>query len=163
MKKDNKDKTSFGFKEVDSDKKADLVGNVFDTVSKNYDLMNDLMSFGIHRLWKKVTIETSGIKEHFKVLDLAGGTGDMVKLMRDKISPESGMLILSDINASMLNEGRNRLIDEGIEDIQTAQIDAQFLPFKDNTFDLITIAFGLRNVTHKEKALISINRALKPM
>jgi demethylmenaquinone methyltransferase/2-methoxy-6-polyprenyl-1,4-benzoquinol methylase len=120
------------------------------------------MSFGIHRLWKKVTIETSGIKEHFKVLDLAGGTGDMVKLMRDKISPESGMLILSDINASMLNEGRNRLIDEGIEDIQTAQIDAQFLPFKDNTFDLITIAFGLRNVTHKEKALISINRALKP-
>ena len=82
MKKDNKDKTSFGFKEVDSDEKASLVGNVFDTVSENYDLMNDLMSFGIHRLWKKVTIETSGIKENFKVLDLAGGTGDMVKLMR---------------------------------------------------------------------------------
>ena len=162
MKKDNKDKTSFGFKEVDSDEKANLVGNVFDTVSENYDLMNDLMSFGIHRLWKKVTIETSGIKENFKVLDLAGGTGDMVKLMRDKVSPEKGMLILSDINASMLNEGRNRLIDEGIENVQSAQIDAQFLPFRDNTFDLITIAFGLRNVTHKEKALESINKALKP-
>ena len=139
MKEKNKNKTSFGFKEVDPDKKADLVGSVFDTVSKNYDLMNDLMSFGIHRLWKKVTIETSGIKDDFIVLDLAGGTGDMVKLMRDKVS-EKGTLILSDINASMLNEGRNRLIDEGIEDVHAAQIDAQFLPFKDNTFDLITIA-----------------------
>tara|TARA_B100000214_G_scaffold30544_1_gene19745 strand:- start:4865 stop:5629 length:765 start_codon:yes stop_codon:yes gene_type:complete len=161
MKKDNKDKTNFGFKEVDSDKKADLVGDVFNTVSESYDLMNDLMSFGIHRLWKKVTIETSGIKDDFVVLDLAGGTGDMVKLMRDKIS-DKGTLILSDINASMLNEGRNRLIDEGIKDVQLAQIDAQYLPFQDNTFDLITIAFGLRNVTHKEKALESINRALKP-
>ena len=92
MKKDNKNKTSFGFKEVDSDEKANLVGNVFDTVSENYDLMNDLMSFGIHRLWKKVTIETSGIKENFKVLDLAGGTGDMIKLMRDKVSPEKTVL-----------------------------------------------------------------------
>jgi len=161
MKKDNKNKTSFGFKEVDSDKKADLVGDVFNTVSENYDLMNDLMSFGIHRLWKKVTIETSGIKDDFVVLDLAGGTGDMVKLMRDKIS-NKGTLILSDINASMLNEGRNRLIDEGIKDVQLAQIDAQHLPFRNNTFDLITIAFGLRNVTHKEKALESINKALKP-
>ena len=161
MKDKSKNKTSFGFKEVDSDKKADLVGSVFDTVSKNYDLMNDLMSFGIHRLWKKVTIETSGIKDHFVVLDLAGGTGDMVKLMRDKIS-EKGTLILSDINASMLNEGRNRLIDEGIEDVHHAQIDAQFLPFKENTFDLITIAFGLRNVTDKETALGSIYKALKP-
>ena len=161
MKDKSKNKTSFGFKEVDSDKKADLVGSVFDTVSKNYDLMNDLMSFGIHRLWKKVTIETSGIKDHFVVLDLAGGTGDMVKLMRDKIS-EKGTLILSDINASMLHEGRNRLIDEGIEDVHPAQIDAQFLPFKDNTFDLITIAFGLRNVTDKETALRSIYKALKP-
>ena len=161
MKKDNKPKTNFGFKEVDSNKKAELIGDVVDAVSKNYDLMNDLMSFGIHRLWKKVTIETSGIKEDFTVLDLAGGTGDMVKLMRDKIS-DKGTLILSDINASMLNEGRNRLIDEGIEDVYAAQIDAQFLPFEDNTFDLITIAFGLRNVTDKEKALQSINKALKP-
>lgn len=161
MKKDNQTKTNFGFKEVDSNIKADLVGNVFDTVSKNYDLMNDLMSFGIHRLWKKVTIETSGIRDDFVVLDLAGGTGDMVKLMREKIS-DKGMLILSDINQSMLREGRDRLINEGIKDIQTAQIDAQYLPFEDNTFDLITIAFGLRNVTNKEKALQSIHNALKP-
>ena len=161
MKKDNQTKTNFGFKEVDSNIKADLVGNVFDTVSKNYDLMNDLMSFGIHRLWKKVTIETSGIRDDFVVLDLAGGTGDMVKLMREKIS-DKGMLILSDINQSMLREGRDRLINEGIADIQTAQIDAQYLPFEDNTFDLITIAFGLRNVTNKEKALQSIHNALKP-
>ena len=161
MKKDNQTKTNFGFKEVDSNTKADLVGNVFDTVSKNYDLMNDLMSFGIHRLWKKVTIETSGIRDDFVVLDLAGGTGDMVKLMREKIS-DKGMLILSDINQSMLREGRDRLINEGIEGIQTAQIDAQYLPFEDNTFDLITIAFGLRNVTNKEKALQSIHNALKP-
>ena len=161
MKKNNKDKTNFGFKEVDSDMKANLVGNVFDTVSGNYDLMNDLMSFGIHRLWKRITIETTGIRNDFKVLDLAGGTGDMVKLMREKIS-EKGTLILSDINASMLEEGRNRLIDQGIEDVHMAQIDAQFLPFEDDTFDLITIAFGLRNVTHKEKALQSILKALKP-
>ena len=161
MKKDNKDKTNFGFKEVDSDMKANLVSNVFDTVSGNYDLMNDLMSFGIHRLWKRITIETTGIRNDFKVLDLAGGTGDMVKLMREKIS-EKGTLILSDINASMLEEGRNRLIDQGIEDVHMAQIDAQFLPFEDDTFDLITIAFGLRNVTHKEKALQSILKALKP-
>ena len=161
MKKDNQTKTNFGFKEVDSNIKADLVGNVFDTVSKNYDLMNDLMSFGIHRLWKKVTIETSGIRDDFVVLDLAGGTGDMVKLMREKIS-DKGMLILSGINQSMLREGRDRLINEGIEGIQTAQIDAQYLPFEDNTFDLITIAFGLRNVTNKEKALQSIHNALKP-
>ena len=161
MKKDKPNKTNFGFKEVDADEKADLVGNVFDTVSENYDLMNDLMSFGIHRLWKKVTIETSGLREDFVVLDLAGGTGDMVKLMREKIS-ERGTLILSDINQSMLMEGRDRLINEGIEGIHTAQIDAQFLPFQDNTFDLITIAFGLRNVTDKEKALKAILNALKP-
>jgi demethylmenaquinone methyltransferase/2-methoxy-6-polyprenyl-1,4-benzoquinol methylase len=161
MKKDKPNKTNFGFKEVDADEKADLVGNVFDTVSENYDLMNDLMSFGIHRLWKKVTIETSGLREDFVVLDLAGGTGDMVKLMREKIS-ERGTLILSDINQSMLLEGRDRLINEGIEGIHAAQIDAQFLPFQDNTFDLITIAFGLRNVTDKEKALKAILKALKP-
>ena len=161
MKKDKQNKTNFGFKEVDADEKADLVGNVFDTVSENYDLMNDLMSFGIHRLWKKVTIETSGLREDFVVLDLAGGTGDMVKLMREKIS-ERGTLILSDINQSMLMEGRDRLINEGIEGIHAAQIDAQFLPFQDNTFDLITIAFGLRNVTDKEKALKAILKALKP-
>ena len=161
MKSNKTNKTTFGFKEVDSDKKADLVGEVFDSVSGNYDLMNDLMSFGIHRLWKRVTIETAGIREDSVVLDLAGGTGDMVKLMRSMIS-EKGTLVLSDINASMLNEGRNRLIDEGIDNIQIAQIDAQDLPFRENTFDFVTIAFGLRNVTDKEKALNSIFRVLRP-
>jgi len=161
MSKNNSKQTSFGFKQVNEEDKADMVGNVFDTVSENYDLMNDLMSFGIHRLWKRITIETSGIREDFKVLDLAGGTGDMVKLLRSKIS-EKGTIILSDINWSMLEEGRNRLIDEGIENVQLAQIDAQYLPFETNTFDLVTIAFGLRNVTDKLAALKSMLSVLKP-
>ena len=153
--------TNFGFRQVEEKEKADLVGDVFDSVSQNYDLMNDLMSFGIHRLWKKIAVETSGLRDNFKVLDLAGGTGDMVKLMRSKISNQ-GSIILSDINWSMLKEGRDRLIDQGIEDVQIAQIDAQHLPFKENTFDLVTIAFGLRNVTYKQAALESILSSLKP-
>ena len=153
--------TNFGFRQVEEKEKADLVGDVFDSVSQNYDLMNDLMSFGIHRLWKKIAVETSGLRDNFKVLDLAGGTGDMVKLMRSKISNQ-GSIILSDINWSMLKEGRDRLIDQGIEDVQIAQIDAQHLPFKENTFDLVTIAFGLRNVTNKQAALESILYSLKP-
>jgi len=161
MTSNNSKQTSFGFRQVNKKDKADLVGDVFDSVANNYDLMNDLMSFGIHRLWKKIAVETSGLREDFIVLDLAGGTGDMVKLMRSKIS-NKGSIILSDINWSMLKEGRNRLIDEGVEDVQIAQIDAQYLPFKDNTFDLITIAFGLRNVTDKKAALESILSSLKP-
>ena len=161
MTSNNSKQTNFGFRQVDEKDKADLVGDVFDSVAQNYDLMNDLMSFGIHRLWKKIAVETSGLREDFIVLDLAGGTGDMVKLMRSKIS-NKGSIILSDINWSMLKEGRNRLIDEGVEDVQIAQIDAQYLPFKDNTFDLITIAFGLRNVTDKKAALESILSSLKP-
>ena len=153
--------TNFGFRQVEEKEKADLVGDVFDSVSQNYDLMNDLMSFGIHRLWKKIAVEASGLRDNFKVLDLAGGTGDMVKLMRSKISNQ-GSIILSDINWSMLKEGRDRLIDQGIEDVQIAQIDAQHLPFKENTFDLVTIAFGLRNVTNKQAALESILSSLKP-
>ena len=152
--------TSFGFRQVDSQEKSKMVGNVFDSVSENYDLMNDLMSFGIHRLWKRVAIESSGLRPGFKVLDLAGGTGDMVKLMKEKIK-EDGLIVLSDINRNMLEEGRNRLIDDGIEGINLAQIDAQHLPFKNETFDLVTIAFGLRNVTNKEQALKSILGSLK--
>ena len=152
--------TNFGFRQVDSQEKSKMVGNVFDAVSENYDLMNDLMSFGIHRLWKKVAIESSGLREDFRVLDLAGGTGDMVKLMKKTIK-EEGLIVLSDINRKMLEEGRDRLIDEGIEGINLAQIDAQYLPFKDETFDLVTIAFGLRNVTNKEKALKSILGSLR--
>ena len=161
MISNNSKKSSFGFRQVNEKDKADLVGDVFDSVAQNYDLMNDLMSFGIHRLWKKIAVETSGLREDFIVLDLAGGTGDMVKLMRSKIS-NKGSIILSDINWSILKEGRDRLIDEGVEDVQIAQIDAHYLPFKDNTFDLITIAFGLRNVTDKKAALESILSSLKP-
>ena len=161
MTSNNSKQASFGFRQVSEKDKADLVGDIFDSVAQNYDLMNDLMSFGIHRLWKKIAVETSGLREDFIVLDLAGGTGDMVKLMRSKIS-NKGSIILSDINWSMLKEGRDRLIDEGVEDVQIAQIDAQYLPFKDNTFDLITIAFGLRNVTDKKAALESILSSLKP-
>ena len=152
--------TNFGFRQVDSQEKSKMVGNVFDAVSENYDLMNDLMSFGIHRLWKKVAIESSGLRADFKVLDLAGGTGDMVKLMKEKVK-EEGLIVLSDINRKMLEEGRDRLIDEGIEGINLTQIDAQYLPFRNETFDLVTIAFGLRNVTNKEKALKSILGSLK--
>jgi demethylmenaquinone methyltransferase/2-methoxy-6-polyprenyl-1,4-benzoquinol methylase len=152
--------TNFGFRQVDSQEKSKMVGNVFDAVSENYDLMNDLMSFGIHRLWKKVAIESSGLRADFKVLDLAGGTGDMVKLMKEKVK-EEGLIVLSDINRKMLEEGRDRLIDEGIEGINLTQIDAQYLPFRNKTFDLVTIAFGLRNVTNKEKALKSILGSLK--
>ena len=152
--------TNFGFRQVDSQEKSKMVGNVFDAVSENYDLMNDLMSFGIHRLWKKVAIESSGLRKDFRVLDLAGGTGDMVKLMKETIK-EEGLIVLSDINRKMLEEGRDRLIDEGIEGINLAQIDAQYLPFRNETFDLVTIAFGLRNVTNKEKALKSILGSLK--
>jgi demethylmenaquinone methyltransferase/2-methoxy-6-polyprenyl-1,4-benzoquinol methylase len=152
--------TNFGFRQVDSQEKSKMVGNVFDAVSENYDLMNDLMSFGIHRLWKKVAIESSGLRADFKVLDLAGGTGDMVKLMKEKVK-EEGLIVLSDINRNMLEGGRDRLIDEGIEGINLAQIDAQYLPFRNETFDLVTIAFGLRNVTNKEKALKSILGSLK--
>ena len=161
MTKNDSKQTNFGFRQVEEKEKADLVGDVFDSVSQNYDLMNDLMSFGIHRLWKKIAVETSGLRDSFKVLDLAGGTGDMVKLMRSKISNQ-GSIILSDINWSMLKEGRDKLIDQGIEDVQIAQIDAQHLPFKENTFDLVTIAFGLRNVTNKQAALESILSSLKP-
>ena len=160
MSKNKKEETNFGFRQVDSDEKSKMVGNVFDTVAENYDLMNDLMSFGIHRLWKRVAIESSTLREDFKVLDLAGGTGDMVKLMKEKIN-QNGLIILSDINRKMLEEGRDRLINEGIDGISLAQIDAQYLPFRDETFDLITIAFGLRNVTHKDAALKQMYRVLK--
>jgi demethylmenaquinone methyltransferase / 2-methoxy-6-polyprenyl-1,4-benzoquinol methylase len=160
MSDKNTKETSFGFRQVDSNEKSKMVETVFDTVAPNYDLMNDLMSFGIHRLWKRVAIESSGLREDSKVLDLAGGTGDMVKLMRDKVGQE-GLIVLSDINWNMLEEGRDRLINEGVEGINLAQIDAQFIPFEDETFDLITIAFGLRNVTDKGKALRSILGSLK--
>lgn len=154
--------THFGFKTVNVEEKADKVAEVFHSVASKYDLMNDLMSAGIHRLWKRVTIEMSGVRRGNKVLDIAGGTGDLTAKFSRIVGPE-GAVVLADINDSMLKVGRDRLIDRGIvNNVTFSQADAQYLPFPDNTFDVITIAFGLRNVTDKELALGSMLRVLKP-
>ena len=155
-------KTHFGFEEVRTEDKAERVAGVFHSVASKYDLMNDLMSGGVHRLWKRFTIEISGVRPGHKVLDIAGGTGDLAYKF-SKLVGDGGQVILSDINSSMLNVGRDRLIDRGVNNnVQYAQLDAQSLPFVDDTFDCITIAFGLRNVTDKDLALRSILRVLKP-
>lgn len=154
--------THFGFKDVPVNEKAKLVRSVFDSVAEKYDIMNDLMSMGIHRIWKRIAVQLSHVRAGEQVLDLAGGTGDMTALYQNKVGP-SGRVILSDINAAMLQRGRDRLIDEGIAgNVQYAQIDAEKLPFPDNSFDCVSISFGLRNVTHKEEALKSMYRVLKP-
>lgn len=154
--------THFGFKDVPTGEKAKLVKGVFDSVAGKYDIMNDLMSMGIHRIWKRIAIQLSHVRAGEQVLDLAGGTGDMTALFHKRVGP-TGRVVLSDINAAMLQRGRDRLIDEGIAgNVQYAQIDAEKLPFPDNSFDCVSIAFGLRNVTHKEEALKSIHRVLKP-
>tara|TARA_B110000014_G_C20113118_1_gene586953 strand:+ start:124 stop:882 length:759 start_codon:yes stop_codon:yes gene_type:complete len=160
-KKKTNNKSNFGFIEVDTEEKPKLVNEVFDNVSEYYDLMNDLLSFGAHRLWKRLAVELSSIREDFKVLDIAGGTGDITKLISSKIG-EGGQLILSDFNKKMLLEGRNRLLDSGINNVSYAQINAQYLPFNDDSFDLVTVAFGLRNFAEKEIALESIYNSLKP-
>lgn len=154
--------THFGFREVPEGDKARMVRSVFDSVAGKYDLMNDLMSLGIHRIWKRIAIQLSHVRYGEKVLDLAGGTGDMTALFRNRVG-ETGRVVLSDINAEMLKRGRDRLIDGGVaEGISYAQIDAEKLPFPDNSFDCVCIAFGLRNVTHKDEALKSMLRVLKP-
>jgi demethylmenaquinone methyltransferase/2-methoxy-6-polyprenyl-1,4-benzoquinol methylase len=154
--------THFGFREVPTGEKAKLVRSVFDSVAGKYDLMNDLMSMGIHRIWKRIAIQLSHVRYGEKVLDLAGGTGDMTALFRERVG-DKGRVVLSDINAEMLKRGRDRLIDDGVaEGVDYAQIDAEKLPFPDNSFDCVCIAFGLRNVTHKEEALKSMHRVLKP-
>ncbi len=154
--------THFGFEQVARDQKANKVADVFHSVAGKYDLMNDLMSMGIHRLWKRFTIEMSGVRQGHKVLDIAGGTGDLAAKFSRLVGPE-GQVILSDINASMLEVGRGRMVDRGIiSNVEYAQANAECLPFPDNYFDCITIAFGLRNVTDKNKALASMHRILKP-
>lgn len=156
------DRTHFGFRQVPMGEKAKLVRDVFDSVASKYDLMNDLMSLGIHRIWKRMAIQLSHVRYGESVLDLAGGTGDMTSLYQKRVG-EAGRVVLSDINAEMLRRGRDRLIDEGVTgNVSYAQIDAEKLPFRDNRFDCVCIAFGLRNVTHKEEALRSIHRVLKP-
>ncbi|MDG0968969.1 MAG: bifunctional demethylmenaquinone methyltransferase/2-methoxy-6-polyprenyl-1,4-benzoquinol methylase UbiE [Porticoccaceae bacterium] len=154
--------THFGFKTVNVEEKADKVAHVFHSVAGNYDLMNDLMSAGVHRLWKRMTIEMSGVRAGHKVLDIAGGTGDLAAKFSRIVGP-TGTVVLADINDSMLKVGRDRLADRGmVSNLQFSQADAQHLPFPDNTFDVITIAFGLRNVTDKDMALRSMLRVLKP-
>jgi demethylmenaquinone methyltransferase/2-methoxy-6-polyprenyl-1,4-benzoquinol methylase len=153
-------KTHFGFETVSEKEKGRKVGAVFHSVARSYDLMNDVMSAGMHRLWKRFTVEVSGIKAGDKVLDIAGGTGDLSSLFARKIG-KTGELMLTDINASMLQIGRDRLFDEGIA-APALQCDAEKLPFGDNHFDCVCVAFGLRNMTHKESALREMQRVLKP-
>jgi len=152
--------THFGFTQVPHQEKVHRVAQVFDSVANNYDLMNDFMSLGIHRLWKRFTIALAGVKPREKILDLAGGTGDLAAKFAKLVGAE-GQIVLADINASMLQVGRERLLDKGVL-VNCAQVNAESLPFADNTFDLITIAFGLRNVTDKDIALASMLRVLKP-
>ncbi len=154
--------TNFGFEEIPVTEKQGRVGAVFTSVAQNYDLMNDIMSFGIHRLWKRFTLEKCGLRPGHRVLDLAGGTGDLA-IKQAQIVGESGQVVLADINAEMLARGRDRVIDSGLAGrIEAVLCDAEALPFADGHFDCITIAFGLRNVTDKAKALESMQRVLKP-
>ncbi|MBS53634.1 MAG: bifunctional demethylmenaquinone methyltransferase/2-methoxy-6-polyprenyl-1,4-benzoquinol methylase UbiE [Oceanospirillaceae bacterium] len=154
--------THFGYQTVATEEKQAKVADVFHSVAAKYDIMNDLMSFGIHRLWKRVTIDMSGVRPGNKVLDLAGGTRDLTRKFSKIVGP-TGKVILADINSSMLNVGRDRLTDQGyVGNVEYVQANAECLPFEDNSFDVITIAFGLRNVTDKDAALRSMTRVLKP-
>ena len=156
-------KTHFGYSEVDETEKASKVASVFHSVASNYDLMNDLMSFGMHHIWKKFLVNTSNVKKNARILDIAGGTADLSILLAKKIGVQSsdfkGHMIHSDINLSMLNIGRDKLIDQGIF-IPSILCDAESLPFPDNYFDCVTIGFGIRNMTDKKRALKEIYRVL---
>ncbi len=156
------EKTHFGYQQVDEQDKAGLVAGVFDSVAGRYDLMNDLMSGGIHRVWKRFTIEVSAVRPGQRVLDIAGGTGDLAMKFSDLVGSD-GEVVLADINDSMLRVGRDKLLNRGYAaNVEYVQADAEALPFPDEHFDVISIAFGLRNVTHKEQALESMLRVLKP-
>ncbi len=157
-----KKETHFGYKTVDENLKESLVAGVFDSVASKYDIMNDVMSFGVHRIWKKIVMQHTGLKPGDTALDVAGGTGDLTMQMSKQVGP-TGKIIISDINAAMLEEGRKRLLDKGYAgNIDFVEANAEDLPFEDNSFNCITIAFGLRNVTHQDKALQSMYRVLKP-
>jgi len=161
---DSSDKTGtthFGFRDVATGDKQKLVGEVFTSVAGNYDLMNDLMSLGIHRAWKRYFVGTSQVKRGDRVLDLAGGTGDIAALLRDRVGP-AGQIVLGDINAGMLTVGRDRMTNRGlVAGLEYVQCNAEALPFPDASFELVTIAFGLRNVTDKDAALREMLRVLK--
>ena len=152
--------THFGFENVDEQEKAKRVGGVFDSVATRYDLMNDLLSMGMHRVWKAYTVAVAAVKAGDRVLDIAGGTGDLARAFARQVGA-SGVVVHTDINASMLAVGRDRLLDEGLS-LPTLVCDGEQLPFADASFDLVTVAFGLRNMTHKERALAEMARVLRP-
>ncbi len=159
---ENGDTTHFGYQTVGTEEKAGMVRGVFDSVATRYDLMNDLMSGGMHRLWKKYTVDRAAVRPGQAVLDLAGGTGDLA-LKFSRLVGEKGHVVLADINQAMLQQGRRRLIDKGASgNVTLAQVDAENLPFAPGSFDCLTIAFGLRNGTDKQAALASMHRVLKP-
>jgi len=153
--------THFGYEQVRWGDKQKRVGAVFSSVARRYDLMNDLMSLGVHRLWKRFAIDLAGVRAGERVLDVAGGTGDLTREFWRQAGPQ-GLVVLTDINAEMLGQGRARLADRGIVDVPLVQSNAEKLPFEEGSFDCITISFGLRNVTDKDAALRSMTRALKP-
>ncbi|WP_303784593.1 bifunctional demethylmenaquinone methyltransferase/2-methoxy-6-polyprenyl-1,4-benzoquinol methylase UbiE [Azovibrio restrictus] len=152
--------THFGFQKVPESEKARKVADVFDSVASRYDVMNDLMSAGLHRVWKAFTIAQSGVRQGSRVLDIAGGTGDLSLAFVKKVGP-GGLVVHTDINNAMLTRGRDRLLDKG-HPTPAVQCDAEFIPFPDDSFDCVSVAFGLRNMTHKEQALAEMRRVLKP-
>lgn len=152
--------THFGYETVAEGEKQGKVRGVFDSVASKYDVMNDAMSGGLHRIWKRFAISQLQLRKGERVLDLASGTGDLIRLMTPEVGP-SGLVLHTDINAAMLTEGRNNLLDHGVV-VPTTQCNAESLPFADRSFDAVTIAFGLRNVTHKDRALAEMHRVLKP-
>ena len=152
--------THFGFQTVDEQEKAKHVRSVFDSVAPKYDVMNDLMSAGLHRVWKRYTITVANPQPGQQVLDIAGGTGDLSRAFARRVGP-TGRVVHTDINEAMLREGRNRLLDEGLV-LPTLVCDAEKLPFADDHFDIVSVAFGLRNMTHKDQALAEMRRVLKP-
>ncbi len=152
--------THFGFETVDEAAKASRVRGVFDSVATRYDLMNDVLSFGLHRAWKAYAVAVAAVQPGMKVLDIAGGTGDLARAFAKRAGPQ-GCVVLSDINEAMLRVGRDRLLDDGVV-VPTAACDAERLPFADASFDLVSVAFGLRNMTHKHKALVEMARVLRP-
>ncbi len=161
MSSDDPSKTHFGFQQVPVGEKQKRVAEVFSSVARRYDVMNDLMSMGVHRLWKRFVIDLAAVRPGERVLDVAGGTGDLTREFA-RLVGERGQVVLSDINAAMLGEGRKRLTDQGVVGLPVVQANAQALPFADRSFDCVTIGFGLRNVTDKDAALRSMRRVLKP-
>jgi len=152
--------THFGFRRVDEDEKAAQVERVFSSVAPRYDLMNDVLSGGLHRLWKAFTIRQSGVRPGMRVLDVAAGTGDLGRAFAREVGPD-GLVVLTDVNARMLTAGRDRLMDEG-SIVPAVRCDAERLPFPDRSFDVVSVGFGLRNMTHKEQALAQMRRVLRP-